>query len=476
MGITLKRIALFSTLLGFFICYYSSPYLTSDTLWSAMIGKWIIAHHSVPLVDYWTWTYYGKPWTAEEWLFDFLLAIVAKGGYQAVVLMMTAVSLTTWLLLANTLKFKQVAYPNTWTLLMAALALSWDQIRAETFSYLFIAFVFWVIVRDRQNPTKWLFCLIPLEIVWVNFHGSFIMGLLFVGWEFVADLFTQRKRIKRLAITLIGMFAGTLVNPHGPKMYEFVLWLSLKTNISKYIAEWQSPTVHENFGLAIFTVFGLAVIYCFRWAKNGEKVSVKDTVLLILLLYMFMKANRFAPYLLLWLPIWAANKLSFNQPKFVSWFKNEFVKWRPVIYSGLSIGLLGLSIVAVSKIHGSLEANAASVLEPKSLAVVEKLHNEHPNWKIWNSYNIGGTLEFSNIPASIDGRTDLYLANGGMQTYTNIINVQPNGVSEFNSYHANIVYIEKDSALAQMLQIEPQWRMVYTDSYYDVFTRVGVQT
>src|SRR5205085_3161133 len=50
----------------------------SDLWFHLAIGRWIIEHRSLPLVDLWSFTRNGKPWLQHEWLTDLLFGSVAN--------------------------------------------------------------------------------------------------------------------------------------------------------------------------------------------------------------------------------------------------------------------------------------------------------------------------------------------------------------------------------------------------------------
>ena len=40
--------------------------LDPDTYWHIAAGRWMLAHHSIPTVDPFSYTFLGAPWTAHE--------------------------------------------------------------------------------------------------------------------------------------------------------------------------------------------------------------------------------------------------------------------------------------------------------------------------------------------------------------------------------------------------------------------------
>src|SRR6266480_3801328 len=69
----------------------------SDLWFHLAIGRWIIEHKSLPLVDAWSFTRNGKPWLQHEWLTDLLFATTAKAFGQ------NSLVYVKWILLVATL-------------------------------------------------------------------------------------------------------------------------------------------------------------------------------------------------------------------------------------------------------------------------------------------------------------------------------------------------------------------------------------
>ena len=63
-------------------------FIDGDTNWHVAAGHWILAHHTVPTTDPFSFTYFGKPWIAHEWLSEVLMALAyMAGGWGGVVLL-----------------------------------------------------------------------------------------------------------------------------------------------------------------------------------------------------------------------------------------------------------------------------------------------------------------------------------------------------------------------------------------------------
>lgn len=477
-----NQVAFIAILSYFFLSFYQTPYIAGDPVWSNVIGQWIFAHHAIPTHDHWAWTAVGQAWTPQEWLFEVLLYEVNHLlGFRGVIIMMTLVSTFTWVVLADLLRLQGKSYPTGWALLAALISTPWDQIRAEVFSYLFFALVLWIVEKATKKP-KTLLWLLPLELIWVNTHGSFELGIGVVLWLGLVALvpsfdwdWLQHAQLKSVGWSRIyaaaGMALVSLLNPQGPHLYGFAYWLSFQSGVAKYILEWQPATITEGFTFILAAEFAVFVLI-----RLQQKESVRLSSLFWALgtFYMFLKAVRFGSYLLITTP-WALTpdatfKLGWTwlaeKTKPVRGMRTTFVL-------GVAIGLTLLSVVAVIKTHGTLYQNAATSVNPKAVQVVAQIEEAHPSWRVWNGYNIGDALEAEGVPVSVDGRTEVYLANGIMKKYRDTMMAYPDALAILNKERVRIAVMQSGAPLAGLLSIAPGWSAVYKAQGFSIYEKAG---
>ncbi|WP_157067108.1 hypothetical protein [Alicyclobacillus shizuokensis] len=469
----LRRAAFGAALLALFVGWYNIPFSIEDPIWSNLIGEWIVVHHQIPHQDYWTWTAYGQAWTPQEWGCEVLLYLADHWlGIRGVVGMMALISTGTWWTLAELLERHRAAYPRVIAFVLAVLSLPWDQIRAETFSYLLFALFVMQVERFRDDAkVRHLVWLLPMMLAWVNLHGSFILGIGLVVWAGVADLIPdwdwgwirhrpQRRQARPLLITAVGLIVVSLFNPQDWHLYSFTVWLSVRSHVSQYIMEWQPPVATEWYTAAAIVALGTGIV---ARLSSKEPVSFFRTVWSVGILVMFLHAVRFGSYFLIALPWFLAPSASFPRLPFQAWS-------RPLAF-GLVLGMTGFFVREGLTVHGTLRSHAAPVLYPKAVQVVEELHREHPSWRLWNDYDLGGTLEAAGVPASVDGRTELYLSNGVMKTYYDSEYARPGTLRDLRAKGVDYVLMNKSAPLVELLKTSPDWKTVYQGKHYDVFVR-----
>src|SRR6266404_4216991 len=84
----------------------------------------------------------------------------------------------------------------------------------ELFSYLFIALFVFLIERYKTTKKIYLLWLLPfLELLWVNMHIYFVMGIVLFGFFFLENWILHKKFPKQLFWIALAILFSTLINP-----------------------------------------------------------------------------------------------------------------------------------------------------------------------------------------------------------------------------------------------------------------------
>jgi hypothetical protein len=159
----------------------------SDTLWQIRTGEWVLTHHAIPTIDPFSYTAGDRPWFAHEWLAETLMALAYRaGGTQngmagIMVLAAFASGLTAALLLHHLRRFLPGIYAVLG--LIVALSNAAPSMLARPHLLAWPCLVAWCggLVTARANRTAPSVALLPVMLIWVNLHGSFMIGLLLAG-------------------------------------------------------------------------------------------------------------------------------------------------------------------------------------------------------------------------------------------------------------------------------------------------------
>jgi len=153
-------------------------------------------------------------------------------------------------------------------------------IRAHLFSLLFLVILLLFLQEDRRGKRWWIVLWLPLDVVWINLHAGFVLGLGLIGFyileRFLGEILDRKSfvaalnKIKHLIAVECAMVCLVVLNPYGFK-YIPHLWHALTLDRT-HITEWQ-PIWHPIWGYA--RVHGIPFLALFITALVYSTLKVK---------------------------------------------------------------------------------------------------------------------------------------------------------------------------------------------------------
>ena len=216
-----------------------------DTLWQIRTGEWILNHHAIPGTDPFSFTAGDRRWFAHEWLAETLMALAWRaGGMQGImVLAAAATGLTGAILLHHLRRFLPGIYAAAG--LIIALANAAPSMLARPHLLAWPCLALWcgglVAARASRAPPSYL--LLPVMLLWVNLHGSFMIGLLLPG-AFMIEALLEAPANARAILThwvgfIVAAWVVALCNPDGLAGVLFPIHMLGMKSLG-WIGEWQA--------------------------------------------------------------------------------------------------------------------------------------------------------------------------------------------------------------------------------------------
>lgn len=256
---------------------WSRLMMDGDTGWHIRTGEWILSHGSVPQHDLFSFSKPGAPWFAWEWLSDVLFATLHRSWGLAGVAAVCGVALAG----AIVLLMRQMAASGAnafVAIVLAVLAVGASSVhyhaRPHVFTLLFLALAGNIVSSDLRNPTRWLWFLAPLMLVWTGLHGGFLALIAYLGLT-AAGLAVESFRgsrpwnapLRYAALTAV-CAAVTLLNPYGIGLHTHIAAYLQSSFIADLIQEFQSPIFRSEatlqFELLLFAGVGCCVLSVLR--------------------------------------------------------------------------------------------------------------------------------------------------------------------------------------------------------------------
>lgn len=416
----------------------------SDIFWQIRTGLLIIASHSIPAADPFSWTVHGQQWTQNSWGFDAAVGVAYRlAGLPGAALACAAlVMLVVAIMLAVARHLGGTAFiSGTLVVLGMMLMVPFLQARPELTDYVAIPAVTMALrAICGQNSSRRRVALVLavglLSAIWVNLHAAALFG---VGIAVIAAAVTAARRevaaAAWCAAAAVAAAAGSMLNPRGIGLIAQTG--HVQSASVGVIAEWQhfdpaSPLQWVAIGLGLLA---LAVV-----------VRRRDDVLIAALglaLAGSLDATRIQPILvLLALPVLASAASGRAGRHYVQ-------TRRVVLYPGAVAVAITLIVLAAPSL-GHLGRPDPSVYPARVVAAIP------PHCRLFNTYLLGGyvILQRPDVPVSLDSRNDLY----GMRTVVADQRVLAGaGNLRAELARAGCVLAEPSSGLARALDHDHGW-------------------
>lgn len=427
-----------------------------DTFWAIKVGEWIALNNSVPYQDTFSWTVYGSPWVAHEWLFDLLIYLFYKslGLHGITLVILVPITVAFYLLWKLFVAERKSLVLTIIIFSIVALMLRFGiAARPQVFGYMFFMYFFYVLVNNH----KLLWTLPLTAVAWANFHGSILLGIAMVWLQFVYESayksFTDKKLFIDVKLLLISILTPlfSLINPYGYELWETSYFL-ITSKVNKHIVEWQPPDFKDISWLAVyFTIIVTTVFICFIRKEGAIQDKKKFGLISIYLFGTFYEAItgvRYLPYLVICWGLFMLMLLPASLFIQKHWEKKIGIFYFLIIL----IILLGVGRIP-SNMHDAID---------KEIWPVEAV-NHLENKRTFNDYMWGGYLVYKDIPVFIDGRADVYWRDSEVfLDHGNATRFLKDPAGIFDKYSVDQVIIEAGDPLDFYLG-----RIGWVESYRD---------
>lgn len=447
-----------------------------DTWWHMKYGEAILNTGWWPTVDTWSFTAHGMPSMAYEWGGEVLTALAYRldglQGLDILLIVLTSIIILllyyfSWLRCRNA----EAAFISTMVLLpVAAMCFT---LRPQLLGYCFLLITLICLEHFRQGHRKALLLLPPMFFLWVNIHGSFVLGFMVLGLYWASGLVelsrggmhTQRWTVRdRICLELTALFCVVVlpITPYGSRlaMVPFTYAFALPDNMA-HIQEWQ-PLNFTLWEAKILLILLLAFVIsqiCLRLEYRLEEL-----VLFLFISYLTFVHSRFAIiYAIVFGPLAAgiiARWMRPYDPKLDKYAVNALV----------ILGALGAFAWFLPS-RTALQEHIASEYPVKA---VNYLRNHSLPNRMFNEYSFGGYLVWTRAPGHkvfIDGRGDVYERAGVFSAYMDVVNVKADALAVLQSYQIDSCLVRRDSPIGTLLSGSPNWSQVYKDQLSVIFVR-----
>jgi hypothetical protein len=484
----------------FFIAFFVWVFLSGPAGWQGLLvdgdigwhirtGDYILEHHAVPHRDLYSWSKPDAPWYAWEWLSDVLFAGAHRAAGLKGVVLLAGVTIAVF---ATTL-LRRILWRGAHlfiALLISLMAIGSASIhflaRPHVFTLLLLSLSVWTIEADRRTPTRRIWWLVPVTIVWTNLHGGFLALIAFLALTAVGTAVEAlvvktpgrtgwRPAARYGALTAL-CFAGSFVNPYGWRLHQHVIEYLRSDWIKNTIQEFKSPSFRDENMLQfeVLLLVGLMVaglMFKRKQVAEGLWVLFFAHSALISVRHVPIFATVTAPLIAQeigsWWTHWSARMGPRSLGSIVNQMSADFARgvqrlslWPVVFVAAL--------VFVNAPIHwptdfpdeffptAMIHAHAAELAGARIITTDQ--------WGDYLIYLHPGQKVF------VDGRSDFYGPEIGNQTL-HLVEGGPQWEQTLERHHFTVALLPVQAGLAQLLKQRADWRIAEDDGKHIVLVR-----
>lgn len=462
-----------------FVALFSRTVADND-LWGYLaFGRIFWEEGYFPYRDIFSYTPVKAVWIYHEWLtgvsFYFIYKYAGAAGLQLlryiIIVVTVALIYETALKRGGTRLFACIA------LVPSILLISFGYVpaRAQMFTYLFFILTVYILESAKRGGRRSLLLwLLPVQIMWCNFHGGFVAGLGLIGLYAVGEGLSGRKYIP---IAFAGVLAAslTLINPYGFKYWAYTIDAIFMPRPE--IDEWISVLSSIKRGMHGFPIFVFGVMSFLALAVCLCRKKRDYTVILVTVATVYIGVIHVRHGIFLGLIFGAYMPVVFAGYWDAMREKGSFFQRRPWFPGAGFFVLLLMVYLYINPFQALMLAPDFKIIAPQSnfpVGAVKWMMQNHVKGNILPHFDWGEFLIWHCFPAclvAMDGRYETVYQDHLHKEYFDFLWGRPGWKEFLQKYPHDIVLIKANTRIRDLMQSDPGWRIAYMDRESVLFMR-----
>jgi hypothetical protein len=438
-----------------------------------LTGKYILENQSFPTTEPFIHPYFKQPYVPHEWLTDVIYYITyTLAGLPGVVSLSALLIASTFSILYSKLSTRlNIRIPIFLIVAWGAIAtsLNWA-VRPHLVSMFLLAI--WLVWSDElrrgEKIPLWWFPVFMLA--WSNLHGEFIAGILVLlayaaGWtiDYLLDRTSTSLIIgKNIWLALLLSTPASLLNPGGIGPWVGIVGYVNNPYLMSRMREANPP----NFQMPEMRVLlGLLAISILLLAIKKEKLSAAQGLLLAGFSAMSLIAVRNIHLYGVAAPFVLAETLGVSRnfrfmDRLEVTLQNVEGKIKGILWPVTTVLILSAFVITNSTAQMFYQFNPPAF----PVQAVEWLEKNPQEGKMFNELNWGGYLALHLWPGQLTFVDSMADTSGEVtMQYETVITLADGWQDIFKQHNIEWAIIESKSPLAQALENEYHWRVLYKD-------------
>lgn len=460
--------------------------LAGPDLWGHVrFGQMFLAAGRYPSTDPFNYSVPNHVWLHHEWLTQVMMGwLYEHWGVIGLKLLKFTCSAGTAVFLASALAETGATISiQLAALLLASLALVFGmQFRPQMFDFVSFSALIWVLERDNFRRESRLWLLIPILILWSNFHGGFFMGLLAISVYGAAtglrDLRARRglkHGVRIFAFASAGTL-GTLANPLGLEVWRAIA-VTLFNPISHLVmADFRPLSVVAMSGaggavewwasFAILLIFAFGVLLLLAPAAGDAGMAAIGVLMSIAAL----AAVRNVGFAAIAIAPPLARRMTLLYSRYHLGRQTPALAPPRSLAREAAVALLAISMLAGGGLFSPDLRDDGNY--PDSAIAFIRSHSLRGN--ILNQFEWGQYLIWHIAPKCrifIDGRFDLVYPRAVVMDYLDLYGTDDRALRTLSRYSHDFVLVRSDSSASAFMKRQSGWKLIYRDETATLFAR-----
>ena len=464
-------------LLIFFLLFlgYFHPIssITQDLGRHLITGEIILKTNLVPKTNLFSYTYPNFPFINHHWLSEVLYFVsFQKIGFNGLLILNTALALVSFgLIFFKASKKSGMLAFFFCSILYIPILFERTDVRPEFFSFLFLSLFIVILYKFREKFTRLVFLLPFIELLWVNMHIYFPIGIALVVFFTIDNIFKNKSFNSRyigiFVVVLLGCVFATLLNPNGLKgaLYPFSVFQNYGYPIEENQNIFFLWSIFSKQSILFFFI-GAPLLFI-SLVLNFKRVLLVDWLISIFFTILAILSIRNFPLFALATFIPFAKSFSNIKLSLPKYFKTAFL-----------IFLLGLAVFEAQQTY--TKRGFGFGVEKGAKSGVDFFLKNNLKGPIFNNFDIGSYLDYRLYPKEkvfVDGRPEVYPASFFKDKYIPMQLDQNKFNVEDQKYNFNTIFFSHtdqtpwaEKFIKQITQ-NKKWNMVYLDDLSVIWTK-----
>jgi hypothetical protein len=491
MFIGYKRLLIGLSTGSFLLCLLFNTRADPD-LWGYLaFGRLFWTSGEFPYQDVFAYVPTKENWIYHEWLTGVLFyPIYNRWGGTGLQLLKYMLGLLTAVLVYLTAR-KRGANPLVTVVALLCVGrlfhIGYSPVRAQIFTYLFFVVYIYILEMTRRDQCwRRLYWLVPIQVMWTNFHGGFLAGPGLLGLYALGECLSGRRCWAYVTmLTVCGPL--TLINPYGIDYWKYII--EAVSMDRPEIWEWHSvlSLIKKGYPHVFYLDLLLTLFLSSLFLVWYRKRDLTDILVLAVTAYLGLRHFRHQVFFLLAFGVY--------MPVVFTVFLGAIETHQGVVNFrggwGRKALVLLLGCLTAFFAHKFVSNSPFSLRTPPRRDLAEKRRFYYPIGAIEyiKTHNLKGNIlpQFSwgefiiwtlypQCRVAMDGRYETVYQDDLCMEFWDF-QYGRDGWQRFLSKHPHdMVVIKSNSTAHKLLQAEPGWKEAYVDAGCVVFLRQTTDT